>query len=134
MNKFECVIPILNVGNFAASMDYYVNKLGFTKKWDWGTPPTFGCAERGKAALFFCEGGQGQRGIWMSLFLDDVDVLHQEYVSTGATIREAPRNMPWGTREMNIEDPDGNRLRMGSDATGPFDPTNPEPFFGGGEF
>lgn len=36
MNDFECVIPILNVSNFAASMDYYVNKLGFTKKWDCG--------------------------------------------------------------------------------------------------
>jgi hypothetical protein len=36
MKDFECVIPILNVSNFAASMDYYVNKLGFTKKWDCG--------------------------------------------------------------------------------------------------
>ncbi len=36
MNEFKCVVPILNVKNFAASMDYYVNKLGFTKKWDWG--------------------------------------------------------------------------------------------------
>ncbi len=46
MNQFECVVPILNVKNFAASMDYYVGKLGFTKKWDWGTPPTFGCVTR----------------------------------------------------------------------------------------
>ena len=34
MNQFECVVPILNVKNFAASMDYYLGKLGFTKKWD----------------------------------------------------------------------------------------------------
>jgi hypothetical protein len=61
MNQFECVIPILNVKNFAASMEYYVHKLGFAKKWD------------------------------------------------------------WGTREMNVEDPDGHRFRMGSDATGPAD-------------
>ena len=26
--------------------------------------------------------------------------------------------MPWGTRKMNVEDPDGHRLRMGSGATG----------------
>jgi len=69
----------------------------------------------------------------MSIFLDDVDALYAEYQQTGAVIREAPRNMPWGTREMNIEDPDGNRLRMGSDATGPFDETDTSPFFGGGE-
>ncbi len=35
MNQFECVVPILNVKNFAESMDYYVNKLGFAKKWAW---------------------------------------------------------------------------------------------------
>ena len=135
MNHFECIIPILNVKDFAASMDYYINKLGFTKKRDWGTPPTFGCVERGKAALFFCQGAQGQRGNWMSIFLDDVDALHEEYKASGAIIRQAPINMPWGTREMNIEDLDGNRLRMGSDATGPYNEAeHTGPFFGGGEY
>jgi hypothetical protein len=32
MNQFECGVPILNVKNFAASLDYYVSTLGFTKK------------------------------------------------------------------------------------------------------
>ena len=121
MNQFECVVPILNVKNFAASMDYYVGKLGFTKKWDWGTPPTFGCVTRGKVEIFLCEGAQGHPGTWMSIFMEDVDALHEEYKRSGATIRLLPTNMPWGTREMNVEDPDGHRFRMGSDATGPAD-------------
>ncbi len=33
MNEFSGAVPILNVKNFAASMDYYVNKLGFEKSW-----------------------------------------------------------------------------------------------------
>ncbi len=118
MNEFECVVPILNVKNFAESMDYYVNKLGFRKKWDWGDPPTFGSVTRGKVEIFLCEGAQGQPGMWMSIFVDDVDALHEEYKSRGAVIRQPPTNMPWGTREMNMEDPDGHRLRMGSHATG----------------
>jgi catechol 2,3-dioxygenase-like lactoylglutathione lyase family enzyme len=121
MNAFEGVIPILNVSNFATSMDYYVNKLGFTKKWDWGAPPTFGCVKRGKVEIFFCEGGQGHAGMWMSIFLGDVDALFEEYKASGAVIRMPPANMPWGTREMNVEDPDGHRFRMGSEATGPAD-------------
>ena len=36
-------------------MDYYINKLGFTKKWDWGDPPTFGCVARDKVSIFLCE-------------------------------------------------------------------------------
>ncbi len=121
MNEFEGVIPILNVKDFGVAMDYYVKKLGFRKKWDWGNPPTFGCVVRGKVEIFFCEGAQGKSGMWMSIFVEDVDALHEEYKSNGAIIRQAPTNMPWGVREMNVEDPDGHRLRMGSDATGPVD-------------
>lgn len=133
MNAFHCVVPILNVRDFAVSMDYYVNKLGFTKKWDWGSPPAFGCVSRDKVEIFFCEGAQGKQGMWMSIFMDDVDALYDVYKNSGAIIRQKPTNMPWGTREMNIEDPDGNRLRMGSDATGPYDESVSLPFFGGDE-
>lgn len=102
-------------------MDYYVNKLGFRKKWDWGNPPTFGCVARGKVDIFLCEGAQGQPGVWMSIFTEDVDALHEEYKRSGAVIRLPPTNLPCGTREMNVEDLDGHRMRMGSDATGPAD-------------
>jgi catechol 2,3-dioxygenase-like lactoylglutathione lyase family enzyme len=121
MNHFECLIPILNVRDLALSLDYYVNKLGFTKKWAWGTPPTFGCIMRGKVEIFLCEEGQGQAGMWMSIFVDDVDAVHEEYKKSGAIVRLTPTNMPWGTREMNVEDPDGHRFRMGSHSTGPAD-------------
>jgi len=121
MQVFDSVTPILNVKNFGESMDYYVNKLGFRKKWDWGNPPTFGCVTRGNVNLFLCEGAQGQPGMWMSIFLKDVDALHEEYKNSGAIIRQAPTNMPWQTREMNVVDLDGHCMRMSSGATGPAD-------------
>jgi uncharacterized glyoxalase superfamily protein PhnB len=51
----------------------------------------------------------------------DVDALHEEYKKSGAIIRQSPTNMPWGVREMNVQDPDGHRFRMGSHSTGPAD-------------
>lgn len=54
-------------------------------------------------------------------FFKDVNALYEEYKKSGAIIRMAPANMPWGTREMNVVDLDGHHLRMGSDATGPAD-------------
>jgi len=121
MNDFECAIPILNVKSFPISLDYYTNKLGFRQKWIWGDPPVFGCVTRGNVQIFLCQGAQGQPGMWMSIFLDDVDALYAEYQTTGALIRLPPTNMPWGTREMNVQDPDGHRFRIGSDVTGPAD-------------
>lgn len=119
MSEFSGAVPILNVKNFAASMDYYVNKLGFEKEWDWGSPPDFGCVGRGEAQIFLCEGGQGQPGTWMSIFLEDVDALHEEYKKSGAIIVRPPRNYPWGSREMIVEDLDGHRLRMTGESKGP---------------
>lgn len=124
MNEFSGAVPILNVKNFAASIDYYVNKLGFEKEWDWGNPADFGCVGRGEAQIFLCEGGQGQPGMWMSIFLKDVDALHEEYKKSGAIILKPPRNYPWGSREMLVEDLDGHRLRMTGESKGPVNKAN----------
>ena len=112
---FHSLIPILYVSNFAVSMEYYVNKLGFEKRWDWGTPPTFGCVGRGNIEIFFCEGGQGQPGTWMSVFMNDVDALYEEYKKSGAVIAQPPMDFSWGVREMHVTDPDGHCFRMGSE-------------------
>ncbi len=117
-NHFEHIVPILNVKNVPASIGYYVDKLGFDKKWDWGDPPTFGCVGRDEIELFLCQDGQGAPGTWMSIFVKDVDALHEDYKRRGAIIREPPTDYPWGVREMNIEDLDGHRLRIGGDGGG----------------
>ncbi len=120
-NRFEGLTPILNVRSVPASIDHYVNVLSFKKAWDWGDPPTFGCVSRDEVCIFFCEGGQGGPGTWLSIFVRDVDALHEEYKQSGATIRQPPTNFSWGMREMNIEDPDGHRLRMGCGTEEPAD-------------
>ena len=121
MSDFECATPILNVEDLHASMDYYVQKLGFEKQWDWGDPPDFGCVKRGKVEIFLCQGGQGQPGTWMSIFMDDVDALYEEYKKSGATIIDPPRDYPWQTREMLVEDLDGHRFRMSGEPIGDAD-------------
>ena len=59
--------------------------------------------------------------MWMSIFVENVDALYEEYKASGAIILAEPKNYPWQTREMLIGDLDNHRLRMGSDATGPAD-------------
>lgn len=120
-NRFESSVPVLNVKNVPASIAYYVDKLGFHKEWDWGSPPTFACVFRDAVRIFLCEGAQGAPGMWISIFIHDVDALYADYKKSGAIIRQAPANFPWGLREMNVQDIDGHRLRIGSEATGPDD-------------
>ena len=69
----ECLTPILYVRDFAEAVNYYTEKLLFERLWEWDDPPSFGAVRLGKIEIFFCLGGQGHPGTWLSIFVDDVD-------------------------------------------------------------
>jgi predicted enzyme related to lactoylglutathione lyase len=108
---FEGVTPILRVQNVSASIDYYVQKLGF--KIDWQTP-IFASVSRDRCHIFLSQGDQGRPGSWVWIGVEDAEALLSEYQAKGAKIRHPPTNYAWAY-EMQVEDPDGNILRLGSD-------------------
>ena len=112
MPKLEYVTPILRVADVAASIGYYRERLGFETTFTWGDPPGFAGVQRDAVEVMFCREGQGNPGTWMSLWVDDVDALHEELRERGAEIRQPPTTMDWGVREMNVGDLDGHRLRF----------------------
>ena len=106
--------PILNVNDLQASFRYYRDELGFHVDWEHGEPADFGSVSRGETIIFLCEGCQGTPGGWLMVFARDVDALYDEYADTDARIRMAPKDMPWGIREMHVSDLDGNVIRFGT--------------------
>jgi uncharacterized glyoxalase superfamily protein PhnB len=121
---FKHVTPILCVNNVEKSLKYYKDILGFSIEWFWSEDKGFnkGTASfasvcRGDIGYFLAEQCQGNPGAWSSLFLenlDELEVLYQEYLKTGADIIEPPEDKPWGMREMLVQDLDGNKFRIGS--------------------
>lgn len=119
MASIDAVVPILNVSSVAASIEYYVEVFGFERPWQWGDPPTFGGVRTGGGdEIQFCQDGQGQRGTWMSVWIDDVDALYERLRAAGADIRQEPTTFEWGVRELNVADPDGHRIRFSTATTG----------------
>jgi len=108
---FEGVSPILRVRSLSASIDYYVRKLGFKIDWQ---GPYVASVSRGKCHIFLSEGDQGNPGSWVWIGVEDADVLFNEYRASGAQVRNPPTNYSWAY-EMQVEDLDGNILRLGSD-------------------
>ena len=108
---FENSVPILRVQNLAASLQYYVETLGFSI--DWQTE-TMASVSRNGAGVMLCEGAQGQPGTWVWFGVSDAGALYEEYKRKGAAIRQEPLNFSWAY-EMRIEDPDGHVLRFGSE-------------------
>ena len=124
----HAVTPILNVSNMQQSFDWFV-KLGWEKAWDWGDPPTFGAVCSGHVQIFLCLDGQGGRGkssytktfgegeaadkgVWMSIWVDDVDVIHEHCLKEGVEVTWPPTDEPWNVREMHIRHPDGHVFRI----------------------
>jgi catechol 2,3-dioxygenase-like lactoylglutathione lyase family enzyme len=130
--QVECINPILNVSDITESFRWF-EKWGWKKLWEWGTPPTFGSVGAGECEIFLCQGGQGGRGrdantttfgptgdqqadmgVWMSIFVDDVDAVHRQCMAEGIDITFAPADMPWNVREMHVRHPDGHVFRVGT--------------------
>jgi catechol 2,3-dioxygenase-like lactoylglutathione lyase family enzyme len=78
----------------------------------------FGAGGRATGVVFFLGGGylelsgsgtSGASTLWLQV--PDVDAEFERLDATGeVTITDAPCTMPWGLREMWIEDPDGVRI------------------------
>jgi catechol 2,3-dioxygenase-like lactoylglutathione lyase family enzyme len=122
--------PILNVSDMQASFAWF-EKLGWTKAWDWGTPPTFGAVCSGECQIFLCLNAQGGRGksalsatfgpdgddaadngVWMSIWVEDVDSIHRQCVKEHLDVTWPPTDMPWNVREMHVRHPDGHVFRI----------------------
>lgn len=119
--------PILNVSDMAASFAWF-EKLGWTKGWDWGTPPTFGAVCSGECEIFLCLDYQGGRapasgplppgsdsdshGVWMSIWVDDVDAVDHTCQVQGIEVTFPPTDEPWNVREMHVRHPDGHIFRI----------------------
>lgn len=110
--KFGTTNPILVVANLDASVDYYVNVLGFKVDWRYGD--TIASVSRDRCALFLSVDDQGHPGTWVWIGVSDAAALFEELLVKGALIRQAPTNHGWAL-EMQVQDLDGNVLRFGSD-------------------
>ena len=100
------------MSNLATSLDYYTRILGFKIPWQL---PYYASVRRGTCSIMLCQGGQGNPGTWIWAPISDADALYEEWKASGANILQGPTNFPWGSREIQVLDPDNHRLRFAAD-------------------
>jgi uncharacterized glyoxalase superfamily protein PhnB len=111
-NSFGGAIPVFRVENVDASIAYYLDALGF--KLQWRASDGLACVARDRCTIFLTSDKQSQPRMWVWLGVEDVRALHRHLLTSGARIRNPPENFEWAL-EMQVEDLDGNVLRIGSE-------------------
>ena len=104
----EEVIPVLRVEDAARAVAWY-ERLGFRKQWEHQFEPGFPLfvsVARGSELLYLSKHeGDARRNTLIHLNVKDVDAVSAEF---GISIDEDGL----AGRECELEDPDGNRLRI----------------------
>jgi catechol 2,3-dioxygenase-like lactoylglutathione lyase family enzyme len=104
----EAVVPVLRVADAGRAVQWY-ERLGFQKEWEHQFEPGFPwfvSVARGDVRIYLSEHtGDAQPNGLIHLYVRDIDAVSAEF---GIPVDEEGL----AGRECDVEDPDGNRLRI----------------------
>jgi catechol 2,3-dioxygenase-like lactoylglutathione lyase family enzyme len=115
-------VPFLQVADARRSLDFYCGRLGFKKNWEHQLAsgfPLVACISLGGATLFLTEHPESAAGTLVYFYVPDVDQFMVRVRAALLEIEWGPSDQPWGMREVQLRDPDGNKLRFGEELRGP---------------
>src|SRR5262245_15249563 len=108
--------PVLFVSDLQSALRFYIDKLGFKKKWHTDAGKGTVCqVDRGGCEIILCEDAQRRdRGrLFVELNRDGIDELRREILERSVPTEKAW----WGYDVIRITDPDGNELLFPLDET-----------------
>ena len=113
--KLSSTTPILRIFDEIKTVEFYVNFLGFSVDWRHrfhDDAPLYLQVSRGGCLLHLSEHhGDACPGAAARIQVDDLDAFEAELQAKSYKYyRPAIETMPWGTRDMSVKDPFGNRL------------------------
>jgi uncharacterized glyoxalase superfamily protein PhnB len=104
-------LPELPLDDVAAGVAYYCNVLGFHVNY---AGPQIGVMDRDDVTIVLIARTTKHQGIGSCyVYVRDADALHAELVSKGANVQGEPVSHPWGLRDFQILDLEGNRITFG---------------------
>ncbi len=117
--QHQTVLPQLRITNADRSLRFYVDGLGFTIDWQHqfepGFPFFFQLTRQGQSIFLTEHAGDCQVGGAVYFIVPDAGACCAAMALNGIQATNPLADMPWGTREFVVTDPDGNRLRFASE-------------------
>lgn len=121
--RLSAPTPILRIFDETKARAFYVDYLGFGVDWEHrfhpGLPLYLQVSRDGCVLHLSEHHGDCCPGAAMRIAVDDLDGLHAELSGKDYPYaRPAIERMPWGTRDLSVKDPFGNRLTFSDDGQG----------------
>ena len=110
----EHILPVLQIDDYDAAVEFYVNGLGFEIVMEHRHEPgfpVFMIVRHGDLTLALSEHGRGHQGSEVYVYVDDVEAW-QKKCETKLSLACEPEKKPWGNTEMLVIDPSRNALRF----------------------
>ncbi|NKB54485.1 MAG: VOC family protein [Rhizobiaceae bacterium] len=115
---FNSTISMLRVKDARAAETFYCDKLGFQKSWEYDPgdgDPIFVEVTRDQVQFHLSEHeGDGPPGVQLYVNVADAKKLYDELISKNVVINDPPYEAPWEHMVFELQDLDGNTLRIGS--------------------
>lgn len=116
------IAPVFFTMNIPATVAWYEAKLGFKCLGTWQDPPVYAIVARDQRAIHFrcAEPPRANPDKYSDelldayVFVEDADVLYEEYAAQGVEFIRGLGNMPWNSREFVVKDCDGRLLAFGA--------------------
>ena len=111
------VTPILRIFDIAKAREFYEGFLGFEVRWEhrYGDNfPLYMEIARGECVLHLSEHhGDASPGSALRIHVGDIAGFHSELTAKDYRLaKPGLEEKPWGTREVSVTDPFGNRLHF----------------------
>ena len=101
------------------SVEHYRDVLGFHTEFTYGQPTFYAGVERDGVTIHLQAASESKRlpgqGA-INIFVTDVDALYRELKAQGANTLNAPKDYPYGMRDFDVHDLDGNHLCFGMES------------------
>ena len=101
------------------AVEHYCDVLGFHTEFTFGEPTFYAGVERDGVVIHLQAASETHRQPGhgaANVFVTDVDALYQELKSRGARVLNEPKDYPYGMRDFDINDLDGNQLCFGMES------------------
>jgi uncharacterized glyoxalase superfamily protein PhnB len=115
-SKLVASAPAFVVKSVPDAIAYYCDRLGFEETFRYGDPVFYGGVCRGEVTIHFAAASSTKRQPGhnaLNIFVTDVDAIYDELKGRGADLLNEVKDRPYGMRDFDIRDSDGNGLCFG---------------------